>query len=86
MNQVTILTSTTCGYCHAAKDLLQRKGIDYQEVDAVKDHEHAQHLLAQSGRRTVPQIFINDKPIGGFTELNQFFNSSESDLSRAPVI
>lgn len=86
MNQVTILTSTTCGYCHAAKDLLQRKGIDYQEVDAINDSEQAQQLLAQSGRRTVPQIFINERPIGGFTELNQFFSNNGSDLSNAPVI
>ncbi len=86
MNQVTIVTSQSCGYCHAAKDLLQRKGVDYQEVDALKDGEKAQQLLAQSGRRTVPQIFINEKPIGGFTELNQFFNSNEADLGKAPVI
>lgn len=86
MNQVTILTSNTCSYCHAAKSLLQRKGIDYQEVDAIRDSEQAQQLLAQSGRRTVPQIFINQEPIGGFTELNQFFSSNETDLSKAPVI
>ena len=86
MNQVKILTSTTCGYCNAAKNLLQRKGIDYKEVDAVNDREQAQQLLAQSGRRTVPQIFFNERPIGGFTELNQFLSSHESDLSKAPVI
>ena len=77
MNQVKILTSPSCGYCHAAKDLLQRKGIAYQEVDAFK----AQQLLIQSGKRTVPQIFINEKPIGSFTELSQLLSNSEFDLT-----
>ena len=86
MNQVTILTSASCGYCHSAKRLLQQKGINYHEVDLQKDSEQAQQLLTTSGRRTVPQIFINQKPIGGFTELSQFFNNNEFDLSKAPVI
>lgn len=77
MNQVKILTSPTCSYCHAAKDLLQREGIAYQEVDALKDREQAQQLLIQSGQRTVPQIFINEKPIGGFTELSQLISNIE---------
>ena len=81
MNQVKILTSPSCGYCHAAKDLLQREGIAYQEVDAFKDSEQAQQLLIQSEQRTVPQIFINEKPIGGYTELSQLLSNSEFDLT-----
>lgn len=77
MNQVKILTSPTCSYCHAAKDLLQREGVAYQEVDVFKDREQAQQLLIQSGQRTVPQIFINEKPIGGFTELSQLISNIE---------
>ncbi|RKZ82174.1 MAG: glutaredoxin 3, partial [Gammaproteobacteria bacterium] len=46
MNQVKILTSPTCSYCHAAKDLLNQQGISYQEVDVVNDSEQAQQLLA----------------------------------------
>lgn len=86
MNQVKILTSPGCGYCHAAKDLLQREGIAYQEVDALKNHEQAQQLLVQSGQRTVPQIFINEKPIGGFTELSQLISDSEFDLTQSLAI
>jgi len=86
MNQIKILTSPTCGYCHAAKDLLQREGIVYQEVDAFKDHEQAQQMLLQSGQRTVPQIFINEKPIGGFTELSALLNQTEIDLTTANLI
>ena len=83
MNTVTVLTSPTCSYCHAAKDLLQQQGIDYQEVDLLKDGERAQQLLIQSGQRTVPQIFINEKPIGGFTELNQLIVNKELDLTQS---
>ena len=81
MNQVKILTSPTCSYCHAAKDLLKQQGISYQEVDVVNDSEQAQQLLAQSGQRTVPQIFIDEKSIGGFSELSKLLSSSEFDLT-----
>ncbi len=79
--QVTMLTSPTCGYCHAAKNLLQQQGITYEEVDLIKDGEQAQQLLIQSGQRTVPQIFINEAPIGGFTELSKLVRDNEFDLT-----
>jgi len=81
MNQVKILTSPSCGYCYAAKDLLQREGIAYQEVEAFKDSEQAQQLLTQSGQRTFPQVFINEKPIGGFTELSKLLGDSEFNFT-----
>ena len=81
MTQITMLTSPTCGYCHAAKNLFEQRDIEYQEVDLIKDGEKAQQLLKQSGQRTVPQIFINDKPIGGYTELSQLLKNSEFDLN-----
>ncbi len=80
MNTVTVLTSPTCSYCHAAKSLLQQQGIDYHEIDLLKDGDQAQQLLIKSGQRTVPQIFINEKPIGGFTELSQLIAKNEFDL------
>ena len=79
--QVTMLTSPTCGYCHAAKNLLQQQGITYEEVDLVKDGEQAQQLLIKSGQRTVPQIFINEKSIGGFTELSKLVREDELNLT-----
>ncbi len=79
--QVTMLTSPTCGYCHAAKNLLQQQGIPYEEVDLIKDGEQAQQLLIQSGQRTVPQIFVNETPIGGFTELSKLIRDDEFDLT-----
>ncbi|MEE9355023.1 MAG: glutaredoxin domain-containing protein [Methylococcaceae bacterium] len=80
MTQIKIVTSPTCGYCHAAKDLLQQKSIVYQEVDLIKDSEQAQQLIMKSGQRTVPQIFINEKPIGGFTELSKLISNKEFDV------
>ncbi len=81
MSQIKMLTSPTCSYCHAAKNLFEQQGIAYQEIDLIKDRELAQQLLVQSGQRTVPQIFINEEPIGGFTELSQLLKNSEFDLN-----
>lgn len=86
MTQVKILTSPDCNYCHAAKNLLQQQRIAYQEVDLIKDDEQAQQLLVQSGQRTVPQIFFNEKPIGGFTELSQLLSNTEFDLTRLTTL
>jgi len=83
MNTVTVLTSPTCSYCHAAKSLLKQQGIDYHEVDLLKDGDQAQQLLIKSGQRTVPQIFINENSIGGFTELSQLISSNKLDLTLA---
>lgn len=74
MNTLTVLTSPTCSYCVAAKNLLQQNSIEYQEIDLIQGGEQAQKLLAQSGQRTVPQIFIDEKSIGGFTELADLIN------------
>ena len=80
MNPIKILTSTSCSYCHAAKDLLQREGIPYDEVDTIKNSKQAQQLLIESGQRTVPQIFVNEKPIGGFSELSRLIHNNEFDF------
>lgn len=86
MNKVTILTHQTCSYCHAAKRLLRQQGVDYREVDLVEHGEQGQQLLRQSGGRTVPQIFINDNPIGGYDELSELIANDEFDLNRKPSI
>ena len=85
MNVITVLTSPTCNYCHAAKKLLQQHGVDYQEVDLLKDGDLAQQLLIKSGQRTVPQIFINEKSIGGFTELSQLVANNKLDLTQVTL-
>ncbi len=81
MTQVTMLTSPTCGYCHAAKTCCNNEASLYEEVDLIKDGEQTQQLLMQSGQRTVPQIFINEKLIGGFTELSKLLSNNESNVT-----
>jgi glutaredoxin 3 len=68
---VRIYTTTYCGYCTAAKSLLQRRGVPFQEVDCTQDRDTRKWLIEQTGQRTVPQIFIGGVPVGGFDELSQ---------------
>jgi len=69
MNKVKIYTSTYCGYCTAAKALLDDKGIDYKEIDISQDHEQRRKVMEEFNWRTVPIIVINDRVIGGYREL-----------------
>ncbi len=69
MKPVSVYTTNYCGYCVAAKNLLKAKDIPYQEIDVSNDPAMRQELVQRTGRRTVPQIFIGDESIGGFTEL-----------------
>lgn len=70
MANVTIYTRLGCGYCLAAKRLLERKGIEYSEHDASFSTELRQEMMARAGgRSTFPQIFIGDIHVGGSDEL-----------------
>lgn len=71
MADVVIYTKPGCPYCHAAKDLLDRKGADYAEIVASSDPAKKQEMIQKSGgRMTFPQIFIDGKHIGGSDELH----------------
>ena len=68
MPKIEIYTTPTCPYCHAAKSLLDDKGVSYQEV-TVLDHElRAAMTERANGRRTVPQIFIGETHVGGYDD------------------
>jgi glutaredoxin 3 len=70
MPRVKIYTTAFCPYCHAAKALLNKKGIAYDEVDVSYDPEERKRMAARAnGRRTVPQIFIGQSHVGGFDDL-----------------
>lgn len=69
MKPVAVYTTTYCSFCVAAKNLLKAKDIPYEEIDVTNDPTMRQELVQRTGRRTVPQIFIGDEPIGGFVEL-----------------
>ncbi|QFQ87703.1 glutaredoxin 3 [Paracoccus kondratievae] len=71
MAKVEIYTTPTCPYCHAAKSLLQRKGIAYEETDVSRDPKLREAMTQRAtGRRTVPQIFIDGQHIGGSDDLH----------------
>ncbi len=70
MAKVEIYTSMLCGYCHAAKRLLKERGANFVEYDVGYDAEKRASMSERAGGRTsVPQIFIDDRHIGGNEEL-----------------
>jgi glutaredoxin 3 len=69
MSRVTVYTTDPCSYCHAAKTLLDRRGIEYDEIPLARDPEGRAKLVETTGMMTFPQIIIDGEPIGGYTEL-----------------
>jgi glutaredoxin 3 len=67
--RVQIYTTAWCGYCVRAKALLDSRGIAYDEIRLDNDTHFRQKLLDLTGGWTVPQILVDGKPIGGYTEL-----------------
>lgn len=80
-------TTLICPYCIRAKMLLKKKGVDFEEIDVSSDHEKRAWLVKATGRRTVPQIFINEEAIGGFDEMSALDRAGELDkkLEQAPT-
>jgi len=66
---VVVYGTEHCGYCRRAKELLQRLGIEFEDVDVTGNADARAWLAAVTGRRTVPQVFIKGRSIGGYTEL-----------------
>lgn len=71
MRNIQIYSSQQCPYCVRAKALLQAKGLPYEEIDVSADIDVMQEMIQRSGNRSVPQIFIDGEPVGGFQELSQ---------------
>jgi len=69
MAQVTIYTTKVCPYCVRAKQLLERKGVEYAEISAEDEAVREAMIEKAGGRRSVPQIFINEKHVGGCDDL-----------------
>jgi len=69
MPDILIYTKDDCSFCHWAKALLDAKGASYDEIDVTHDPGRRAEMIARSGRRTVPQIFIGDRHVGGFDDL-----------------
>ena len=79
MQSVVIYTTKVCPYCVRAKALFQKKGVAYREIDVSIDDETRSWLVQATGQRTVPQIFINDKPVGGFDDVAALDRKGELD-------
>ena len=70
MKKVTIYSGSPCPYCEAAKALLKSKNISFEELNIWQDPSKAKEMLQRTnGARTIPQIFIGDKYVGGYNEL-----------------
>jgi glutaredoxin 3 len=69
MVRVQMYTTRWCGYCVRAKALLDDRGIPYEEISLDDDPAFRKHIFELTGGWTVPQILIDGKPIGGYTEL-----------------
>ena len=79
MAQVIIYTTSWCPYCRAAKSLFAAKKIDFTELDVSEEPKLRVEMERLSGRRTVPQIFINGKPVGGYDDVLSLETSGELD-------
>lgn len=80
MVDVTIYTRMMCGYCAAAKRLLERKGVAYKEVDASFSPELRQEMIQKAkGRSTFPQIFIDGRHVGGCDDLHDIEATGQLD-------
>ena len=79
MAKVVIYSSATCPYCVQAKKLLDHKKVVYEEIRVDLDPEKKEEMIERSGRRTVPQIFINDQSIGGFDDIWALEQKGELD-------
>lgn len=70
MAKVEVYTTTFCPFCTRAKSLLKRKGVPFVEIDVTENAALREKMVELSGgRRTVPEIFINGKIVGGYDEL-----------------
>lgn len=69
MTEILIYTTAYCPYCISAKELLEKKKVSYTEIRIDTQPELREEMISRSGRHTVPQIFINNQPIGGCDDL-----------------
>ena len=76
---VTVYTSGWCPYCERARGLLTQKNVIFSEINVDDDAKFREEMIARSNRRTVPQIFIGDRHVGGCDDLFELDHSGELD-------
>ena len=79
MKHIEVYTTHNCPWCVRARALLESKGLDYEEINVASDTARVQDMIERSGRRTVPQVFIDGEAVGGFTELSALVQTGKPD-------
>ncbi len=80
MAKVEIYTTTYCPFCVRAKSLLKSKGVEFTEIDVTDDDATRERMVELAGgRRTVPEIFVNGRIVGGYDELRALNERGELD-------
>jgi glutaredoxin 3 len=79
MPKVIIYTTNYCPYCFGAKAFLRFKNVEFEEIDVTDDRSRRAEMERMSSRRTVPQIFIDDQPIGGYEDARRLDATGELD-------
>jgi glutaredoxin 3 len=81
MAKVQVYSKKNCPFCVRAKALLDRKGISYEEIDAEGNDELRSWLAEASGQKTVPQIFVDGRPLGGFSDIDALDKQGKLDTA-----
>ena len=76
---VTMYTTRLCPYCMAARSLLKHKGVDYTDIAVDGKPELRERMVELSGQHTVPQIWVGDEHVGGYTDLEALERRGEFD-------
>jgi glutaredoxin 3 len=78
--EIVMYSTAWCGYCQRARNLLERKGAAFREIKIDEDGQQREMMLQKSGgRRTVPQIFIGERHVGGYDDLAALDRAGELD-------
>jgi len=86
MKHIEVYSTDNCPWCVRAKALLESKRLDYEEINISTDTDRTLEMVDRSGRRTVPQIFIDYEPIGGFDELSQLDKAGKLNQSNRELV
>lgn len=85
--EIIMYSTAFCGYCQRARGLLERKGVSFREIKVDEDAGERDIMLKRSGgRRTVPQIFIGERHVGGYDDLAALDRSGELDKLLHPPV
>lgn len=79
MAKVQIYSKQQCPYCVRAKGLLTKKGVSFEEIDVETDEATRNWLVETTGQRTVPQVFVDGRPLGGFSDIDALDKAGKLD-------